>query len=120
MKQGDTITISGEFEGITGIASSYKVAAMVYCQNAKTGFKKLLYISSGYPNPAGATVNGSIRLTNPNIYSFVIPAATSANLQGECQVELGLYDPSNLSTAISDNYATFVVQNSVLGTTTNG
>lgn len=120
MKQGDTITISGEFEGLTGIETGYTVMAMIYCQDAKAGYKKLLF---GYPYnsssaPYSGIPGGAITLTNPNRYSFVVPAAMSAKLQGECQVELSLTQGG--TTAISDNYATFSIQNSVLGTTVNG
>lgn len=115
MKQGDTITISGEFEGITNIRSDYVVTAMIYCQNAVTGYKKLLYGSNYNASnaPYNNFVGGTITLTNPNIYSFVIPPSVSSKLQGECQVEVGLTQSG--TTAISDNYATFVIQNSVLG-----
>lgn len=120
MKQGDTITISGEFEGLTGIETGYTVMAMIYCQDAKVGFKKLLF---GYPYndsvaPYSGLHGGPITLINPNRYSFEISSNISAKLQGECQVELSLTQGE--TTAISDNYATFSIQNSVLGTTVNG
>lgn len=105
MKQGETITISGEFTGINSL-SGYTVLAMVYCQNAKLNYKKLLYSSASNEKP--------ITISNLS-YSFVIPPEISANLQGECQVEIALRDNNNI--AISENYATFAVQNSVLGTT---
>lgn len=105
MKQGETITISGEFTGINSL-SGYTVLAMVYCQNAKQNYKKLLYSSNSNEHPID--INGLS-------YSFVIQPALSANLQGECQVEIALKDGNDI--AISENYATFAVQNSVLGTT---
>lgn len=124
MKQGDTITISGEFENITDIKSSgnYIVTAMIYCPEAKGAYKKLLFGNdySAGSVPYSNFVGGRITLTNPNKYSFVIPASYTANMQGECQVEIGLTDVTNDSTAISDNYATFAIQNSVLGISLNG
>ena len=107
MKQGETITISGEFSGLANL-TGYTIYAMVYCQNAKAGYKKLLFSSaSGAENP--------IQPVGTLGFSFVITSTMSQNMQGECQVEVGLKDGSQ-NIAISENYATFPIQNSVLGT----
>lgn len=107
MKQGETITISGEFTGLVNL-TGYTIYAMVYCQNAKAGYKKLLFSSaSGAENP--------IQSVGTLGFSFVITSTMSQNMQGECQVEIALQDSNNV--AISENYATFAIQNSILGQT---
>ena len=110
MKQGDTITISGKFTGLTNSLSSYIVRAMVYCQNAKAEYRKL-----GFTNRDTNSVFTNLLTANSDgTYSFTITSEMSSNLQGECQVEISL--TSGGTTVISENYATFAVQNSVLGT----
>ena len=116
MKQGETITISGEFSGIANL-NGYTVLAMVYCQNAINGYKKILFTSDGESEHQLNTTevyNNDIGI-NGLSYSFVIPSNLTAKMQGECQVEIALQDSNNI--AISENYATFAIQNSVLGQT---
>lgn len=110
MKQGDTITISGKFTGLTNSLSSYTVRAMVYCQDAKSAYRKLGFTSGS----TDSVFTNSISTNSDGTYSFTITSEMSSNLQGECQVEISL--TSGGTTVISENYATFAVQNSVLGT----
>ena len=114
MKQGETITISGEFTGLDNLRG-YTVLAMIYCQNARQGYKKIPFSTDGRANDSinGTPYNSRIEVDGL-AYSFTIPSAVSANMQGECQVELGLQHQGDV--AISENYANFSLQNSVLGT----